>query len=183
MLPANRVGALPVLLRTKREDHMLSTKGIAVLGAVALATGTASAAAMASSGLPLGPGTSSEHTAYQAYYDGHKDTYFVTDVSNKAQASALHVNYSKELAAVKGAPAQYFVQGRAVAGQLSVFGSEPGEPSYNPLWEEFFVTWKPGVKPVLLVKDDQITGLAKKGKLTIRDAHIVLNAPIVKVGK
>jgi hypothetical protein len=84
---------------------------------------------------------------------------------------------------VKGAPAQYFVEGRAAAGQLSVFGSEPGEDDYNPLWEEFFVTWKAGVKPVLLVKDDQITGLAKKGKLTLRDAHVVLNAPIVKVGK
>ena len=73
--------------------------------------------------------------------------------------------------------------GRAAAGQLSVFGSEPGEDDYNPLWEEFFVTWKAGVKPVLLVKDDQITGLAKQGKLSLRDAHAVLNAPIVKVGK
>ena len=161
---------------------MLSTKRLAVLGAVALAIGAASAAAMTGTTLPLGPGSSTEQTSYKAYYDGHKDTYLVTDVSNKAQASALHVNYSKELAAVKGAPAQYFVQGRAVAGQLSVFGSEPGEPDYNPLWEEFFVTWKPGVKPVLLVRDDQIKGLAKKGKLTMRDVHIVLNAPIVKVG-
>jgi hypothetical protein len=33
------------------------------------------------------------------------------------------------------------------------------------------------------VKDDQIKGLAKKGELTLRDAHIVLNAPIIKVGK
>src|ERR1700751_63081 len=161
---------------------MLSTKRLAVLGAVALAIGAASAAAMTGTTLPLGPGSSTEQTSYKAYYDGHKDTYLVTDVSNKAQAGALHVNYSKELAAGKGAPAQYFVQGRAVAGQLSVFGSEPGEPDYNPLSEEFFVTWKPGVKPVLLVRDDQITGLAKRGELTIRDAHVVLNAPIVKVG-
>jgi hypothetical protein len=64
-----------------------------------------------------------------------------------------------------------------------VVPQRPGESDYNPLWEEFFVSWKPGVKPVLLVKDDQITGLATKGKLTVRDAHIVLNAPIVKVGK
>ena len=133
--------------------------------------------------LPLGPGANSERPTFQAFYDGHKDAYFVTDVSSKAQATAMHINFSKELAGVKGAPAQYFVLGRAAAGQLSVFGSEPGEDDYNPLWEEFFVTWKPGVKPVLLVKDDQITGLAKKGKLTLRDAHVVLNAPIVKVGK
>jgi hypothetical protein len=161
---------------------MRFTKRVAALGAVAVAAGTASAFA-SSSPLLLGPGKATEQTAYQAYYDGHKDTYLVTDVSSKSQSRALHVNFSKELAGVKGAPAQYFVEGRAASGQLSVFGSEPGEADYNPLWEEFFVTWKPGVKPVLLVRDDQIKGLAKKGKLTLRDAHIVLNAPIVKVGK
>jgi hypothetical protein len=36
---------------------------------------------------------------------------------------------------------------------------------------------------VLLVKDDQIDSLEKKGKLTEKDAHIVLNAPTLKVGK
>jgi hypothetical protein len=84
---------------------------------------------------------------------------------------------------VKGLPRQFFVRGRAAAGQLTVFGSEPGESDYNPLWKEVWVTWKKGVKPVLLVRDDQIDNLAKKGKLTEKDAHIVLNAPILKVGK
>ena len=45
------------------------------------------------------------------------------------------------------------------------------------------MTWKPGVTPVLLGQDDQIKGLVKNGKLTMKDAHIVLNAPILKVGK
>jgi hypothetical protein len=39
------------------------------------------------------------------------------------------------------------------------------------------------VKPVLLGRDDQIKSLAKARKLTITDAHIVLNAPILKKGK
>jgi len=78
---------------------------------------------------------------------------------------------------------QYFVRGRAAKGQLTVFGSEPGESDYNPLWEEVWVTWKSGVKPVILGRDDQINSLAKKGKLRMKDAHIVLNAPILKVGK
>jgi hypothetical protein len=95
----------------------------------------------------------------------------------------MHINYSAELKAVKGLPDQYFVRGRAAAGQLTVFGSEPGEPDYNPLWEEVWITWKPGVKPVLLGQDDQIKSLAKAGKLTMRDAHIVLNAPILTAGK
>jgi hypothetical protein len=33
------------------------------------------------------------------------------------------------------------------------------------------------------MKDDQIKALAKSGKLTLRDAPVVLNAPIVSVGK
>src|SRR5207248_2891451 len=119
---------------------------------------------------------------YLGYYDGHKDSYLITDVSSKAQARALHVNFAASIAMMKGMPAQYFVMGRAAPGQLSVFGSEPGEKDYDPLWEEFFVTWKAGVTPVLLKSDNQITALAKAGKLTNRDAHIALNAPITKVG-
>ena len=151
---------------------------------VVLAIAATAAGAFASSGrLMLGPASRSEQTTYKAYYDGHKDTYLVTDVSNKAQAKAMHVNFASEIGHVKGLPPQYFVQGKAAPSQLSVFGSEPGESDYNPLWEEFFVQWKAGSTPVLLVKDDQITELAKQGKLTLRDAHIVLNAPITKVGK
>jgi hypothetical protein len=120
---------------------------------------------------------------YKGYYDKHIDTYVITDVSDKTQATAMHINYSAELKAVKGIPDQYFVKGRAAAGQLTVFGSEPGETDYNPLWEEIWVTWRAGVKPVLLGRDDQIKSLAKARKLTITDAHIVLNAPILKKGK
>jgi hypothetical protein len=132
--------------------------------------------------LNLGPAVKASQTIYKGYYDGHKDDYVVTDVSSKAQAKAMHINFSAEIGKVKGAPAQYFITGKAAAGQLAVFGSEPGETDYNPLWEELIVAWKPGVKPVLLVRDDQINGLAKKGMLTVTDAHVVINAPITGVG-
>jgi hypothetical protein len=154
----------------------------AVLAAVGMAV--MSTAAYAAGGtLLLGPASHTQQLTYQGYYDSHKDAYLVTDVSSKSQAAALHVNYSVALGAVMGAPAQYFVEGRAAAGQLVVFGSEPGEKDYNPLWEERFVIWKPGATPVLLTSDNQINALAKSGKLTNKDAHIVLNAPITKVGK
>jgi hypothetical protein len=149
-----------------------------VIAAAALLAGTASAA----SPLMLGPSTHKQLALYQGYYDGHKDGYVITDVSSKPQALAWHVNFAPILKGAKGAPPQYFVSGRAATGQLAVFGSEPGESSYNPLWDELIVTWKAGVKPVLLVKDDQITELAKKHELTITDPHIVLNAPITSVG-
>ncbi len=145
---------------------------------------TVAAAAASTGGLPnIGAPSMKAQPVYRGYYDHHIDTYLITDVSSKSQAKAMHVNYSAELKGVKGIPLQYFVRGRAAPGQLTVFGSQPGEADYNPLWEEVWVTWKKGVKPVLLGQDDQINGLVKKGKLTMQDAHIVLNAPILEVGK
>src|SRR5437763_12650258 len=140
------------------------TAGTVLLVAVLL-VGAASAAAP----LQLGPSTHKQLALYQGYYDGHKDGYVITDVSNKAQALAWHVNFAPILKAAKGAPPQYFVSGRAATGQLAVFGSDPGESDYNPLWDELIVKWKAGVTPVLLVKDDQITELAKKHQLTVTD--------------
>jgi hypothetical protein len=154
------------------------------MGLVTAVAAATAAIASAAAGLPnIGTPTMTAQPVYKGYYDKHIDTYVITDASDKAQAKAMHINYSAELKTVKGIPDQYFVKGRAATGQLTVFGSEPGESDYNPLWEEIWVTWKSGVTPVLLGRDDQIKALAKAGKLTITDAHIVLNAPILKVGK
>jgi hypothetical protein len=160
---------------------MSGIKLAATAGVASLAIAAAASAAVPSM-LSLGPAVQAKTATYLGYYDGHKDTYLVTDVSSKAQANAMHVNYSAALAKVKSAPPQYFIQGKAVPGQIAVFGSEPGESDYNPLWEELIVTWKPGVTPVLLKQDDQIDNLAKQGKLTVKDAHVVINAPITNVG-
>jgi hypothetical protein len=154
-----------------------------VIGFALLAFAAAIAAA-SSGGLPnIGTPSMKAQPVYKGYYDQHVDTYLITDVSSKSQAKAMHINYSAELKTVKGIPDQYFIKGKAAKGQITVFGSEPGESDYNPLWEEIWVTWKPGVTPVVLGSDNQINSLAKKGKLTKKDAHIVLNAPILKVGK
>jgi hypothetical protein len=158
---------------------MSQLKFAVAAGALVAAVIGGTAAAASSPLNNLGPAKSGTLHVYTAYYDGHFDTYVLTDVSSKSQAAALKLNYSAGLAEVKGAPFQYFIQGKAAKGQLSVFGSEPGEDDYNPLWDELFVTWKLGVKPVLLVRDDQIDALQKKGELTVRDAHIILNAPIL----
>jgi hypothetical protein len=156
---------------------------IALFG-LALFAATATVAAASSGGLPnIGTPSMKTQPLYKGYYDHHIDTYLITDVSSKSQATAMHINYSAELKGLKGLPEQYFVRGRAAKGQLTIFGSQPGESDYNPLWEEVWLTWKKGVKPVLIGQDDQIDALEKKGKLTEKDAHIVLNAPILKVGK
>jgi hypothetical protein len=156
---------------------------IALFG-LALFAATAAVAAASSGGLPnIGTPSMKTQPVYTGYYDHHIDTYLVTDVSSKSQATAMHINYSAELKGLKGLPEQYFVRGRAAKGQLTIFGSQPGGSDYNPLWEEVWLTWKKGVKPVLIGQDDQVDALEKKGKLTEKDAHIVLNAPILKVGK
>ena len=118
---------------------------LAATAAVVVISIAATASAAVPSMLSLGPKVKTKTPSYLGYYDGHKDAYLVTDVSSKAQATAMHINYSAELAKVKGAPPQYFIAGKAAPGQIAVFGSEPGESDYNPLWEELIVTWKPGV--------------------------------------
>jgi len=155
-----------------------------VLFGLVLFGASVAVAAASSGGLPnIGHAKMTAQPVYRGYYDHHVDTYLITDVSSKSQATAMHINYSAELKSVKGLPDQYFVVGKAAPGQLTIFGSEPGESDYNPLWEVVWVTWKKGAKPVLLGQDDQIKSLAKKGKLTMKDAHIVLDAPILHVGK
>ena len=162
------------------------SRKLSLLAAVAVvAVAITAAVSFAAGGVPtLGPSSHAQLVVYKGYYDGHLDRYLVLDVSSKAQATALHINYSPQLGKVKGAPPQYFFQGPAAAGQVSVFGlTEPGKPNYTPLWDEYFVTWKPGVTPTLLKVDDDITAAQKAGKLTITDAHAVINAPIISVGK
>jgi phage tail sheath protein FI len=130
----------------------------------------------------MGPAKTVNRPAFVGFYDGHKDTYLNTDVSSKADAKTMHINYSARLKSISGLPEIYLVEGRAAAGQLAVFGSEPGESNYSPLWSETILTWKAGATPVVITSDTQIDKIEKTGKLTERDAHVVLNCLIIKIG-
>ena len=155
-----------------------------VLCAAGVAVALTAVAAYAGTGMGpiMGPAGKIAQPAFHGYYDGHKDTYLNTDVSSKAEAKAMHINYSAKLGKVKGLPEIYLVEGRAATGQLAIFGSEPGEPDYSPLWSETILTWKAGATPVVITSDTQIDKIEKTGKLTERDAGVVLNCPIIKVG-
>ena len=165
---------------------------IAILGLVATACSSSKKTPVATSSSPAASATAAAVPTATTitlpvtygYYDGHVDTMLSTDVSNKAQATALHINYAAAMLTrpAKTFPALYRVSGTAAPNQPQVFGSEPGEDDYSPLWQEITVTWKPGVTPVLLTKDDQVKDLASKGMLTLSPTPIVLNCPIVKVG-
>ena len=164
----------------QRKILLVSALMLAILAATAAAYGSLTA-----SGPRMGPQTAITRPAFHGYYDGHKDTYLNTDVSNRADAKAMHVNYAPVLNSVplKSAPEIYLVQGKAAAGQLAVFGSQPGETSYSPIWKETILTWKASATPVLITSDTQINQLEKKGGLTERSTAVRLNCPIIKVGK
>jgi hypothetical protein len=158
---------------------------VSALTLAALAAAADAYASLNSSAPRMGPSTTISRPAFRGYYDGHKDMYLNTDVSDRAEAKAMHVNYARALKAVplSSAPEMYLVEGKAAAGQLAVFGSEPGETSYSPIWKETILTWKASATPVLIKSDTQIDQLEKKGGLTERATSIRLNCPIIKVGK
>jgi len=152
---------------------------------VGAAYGAAPAPTAKGSAMGMGMPISISRKAFDGYYDGHKDMYLSTDVSDKAEAAAMHVNYAPVLKKVPLAstPEIYLVQGRAAPGQLAIFGSEPGEASYSPIWKETMLTWKASATTVLITSDTQIDRLERKGELSERATSIRLNCPIVKVGK
>lgn len=130
----------------------------------------------------MGPSSTVSHPAFHGYYDGHKVTYLNTDVSSKTEAKMLHINFSASIGKVQGLPEIYLVQGRGATGQLAIFGSEPGETNYSPLWTETLLHWKTGATPTLITSDNEINKIEKTGKLSESSAHVVLNCPIIKVG-
>ena len=159
------------------------SKNLVVGGTAALAAVAFAVTAYATGGGPaMGPAGTVAEKSFQGYYDGHKDTYLNTDVSSKADAAMMRINYSAIIGKVKKLPEIYLVEGRAAPGQLAVFGSQPGEASYSPLWSETILTWKAGSKPVLITSDSQINKLEKTSGLSERPGNVVLNCPIIKVG-
>ena len=153
-------------------------------GVVVLCAAVAAAGAYATGGpMMMGSSHTISQPAFTGFYDGHHVTYLSTDISSKAEAKMMHINFSASIGKVKGLPEIYLVEGRSAAGQLAVFGSEPGEPDYSPLWDEVILTWKPGVKPTLITVDDDVDKLVKQGMLQEHETGAVLNCPVIKVGK
>ena len=177
-----KAGVTPVLLTKDDQVKEMASKGKLTITPTPIVLNCPIVRVSSSSTVPTAK-TITLPVTY-GYYDGHVDTMLSTDVSNKAQATALHINYAAAMLTrpAKTFPALYRVSGTAAPNQPQVFGSEPGEDDYSPLWQEITVTWKPGVTPVLLTKDDQVKDLASKGMLTLSPTPIVLNCPIVKVG-
>ncbi len=126
------------------------------------------------------PGSVKPPKVFMTFYDAHKDGMLATDVSNKAQAAARHINFAHQLGTLDPSsfPEIYIVKGRQAPRQLMVLGSEPGEKDYSPLWLETNVRWKHGVKPIVIKSDDQVDALIAKGKVVETGTNIVLDCPV-----
>src|SRR6266571_565056 len=122
---------------------------LTALTLAALAAAAAAYGSLAGGRPKMGPASTTSRQAFHGYYDGHQDTYLNTDVSDKAEAKAMHINYAPVLKSVplKAAPEIYLVEGKAAAGQLAVFGSQPGEKTYSPIWKETILSWKASASP------------------------------------
>jgi hypothetical protein len=175
-------GKTPVLLVKDDQIKELASKGQLTMTATPVLLNCPIVKVSSSKKIPTA--TTIQLPVTYGYYDGHVDTMISTDVTDKAQATSNHINYSPALATrpANTFPSLYMVQGTAAPNQPVVFGSEPGESDYSPIWQEIQVKWNAGKTPVLLVKDDQIKELASKGQLTMTATPVLLNCPIVKVG-
>ena len=108
----------------------------------------------------MGPMSTTPLTSFTGWYDNHKVLFLATDTSSKAEATSEHIHFSASLAkSLPSSDKMYLITNGAFAKRGPVFGSEPGEANYTPLWQEVFVTWKTLSKAVPLGKDDQINDL------------------------
>jgi hypothetical protein len=182
VVPGFAAGIVLVLAASACSSGSSPSAGPATSGAATPSAMSTQSAAMSQLGAHSLPAqTARTLPAFPAYYDAHKDVVVVTDAFPKPAALTFHANFAPSLRVVKPSsqPLWYLVRGRAVPGQLAVLGSEPGESDYSPLWRTVIVRWKPGVSPTLLTSDDMINSLAKKGRLTITDTSMLVNAPVV----
>src|SRR5207244_11716967 len=105
-LPSSDRGGDPM----HRKMLSVSAPMLAILAAAAAAYGSLTA-----SGPRMGPPRAITRPAFHGYYDGHKDTYLNTDVSNRADAKAMHINYATMLDDVPRKPATEICRVHATA--------------------------------------------------------------------
>jgi hypothetical protein len=144
-------------------NHRVGVAASLVLAIVGAGIGVANAApSHARRGITL--------TVQMTYYDDHLDALVNTDSSSQAQAQSMGINYAPGLGYLKPKkfPNIYTVAGTAASGQLTIMGSQPGESSYSPIWQEVSVRWNTGVTPVLLMS-----------QLTQTPTGVLLNAPVI----
>jgi hypothetical protein len=77
----------------------------------------------------------------------------------------------------KVAPIWAFTNGHD--NQRNVIDTVPGRRDYTPLWAVRMVTWRSGVTPRVLRSAAAIKGAQRSGQVTIANAPIVVNCPVL----
>jgi len=168
----------------------LAKKGMLTLTKTGIVLNCPIIAPLSGSGAMVGSGMSSMGalpptrmlSIFTGYYDTHEVQYLATDTASTDEATRDHINAAANLTkSLSSADDLYIVTNGMDANRGPVFGSQPGEKDYTPLWQEIQVTWKDASKAVALGSDNQIKDLATKGKLTLTKTGTVLNCPIIRV--
>jgi hypothetical protein len=128
----------------------------------------------------------------KAYHDGG-DLYFIhTEASDSSVANMLtdmmgpEVVHMPKLAQTPDTLlADIYVFKNGIKGhgpfgfQPDIFGSVPGEPGYSPLRSIHLVRWNEEAKPKELETVDALMEARSNGELTIEEAGIVVNMPVL----
>jgi hypothetical protein len=75
------------------------------------------------------------------------------------------------------APIWAFTNGHE--NQRNVIDTVPGRRDYTPLWAVRMVTWRSGATPRVLRSAAAIKGAQRSGQVTIANAPIVVNCPVL----
>jgi hypothetical protein len=88
-----------------------------------------------------------------------------------------------EVPAALTAPIYVFENGIKGMGPLGhqpdILGAVPGDEGYSPLHRIHLVRWKENASPRELKSEQALMEAQRQGQLTIEDAGIVVNAPVL----
>jgi hypothetical protein len=66
-----------------------------------------------------------------------------------------------------------------VEDQYNIIDVVPGQKGYTPLWDVNLVTWKNGATPRKLTSAAAVRKALSAGEVTIKDAGVVVNCPLI----
>lgn len=140
------------------------------------------------------PGRTPSHLrlpTQQAWVEGQRVLYVSTDVSDRAMARDLGLNYVPRLQDALPGPGTRSVVERVYkfAGreQINVFpstplptGAENADAAYSPLWRLVWVRWRPGAAVRELRSEEAVLAAEEAGELQLEVTRIVINCPVIR---
>ncbi len=129
-----------------------------------------------------------------AWHNGAQVFYITTDISDAGMAGMMGSNFAPRLADAvpafpkppgeksaleRGYKFTADVQEAVFASVPSPIGPSSSDAAYSPLWQVFWVQWKPGFGPEILKSEESILAAEERGAVDVTRTNIVINCPIV----